>query len=385
MNYRMYAAPAAACVLGLAAFSAPRAAASDYYADGSKINLCTVRGSVVTASPNADGNAPYIIHHPYGIEARWNNAYGPGWWQIQFPETFKVSSIKCGYYGETNSVMVSVGYQIQVSLDGSTWTTVATHTGGVTGMPNDGMTGYYTLDAFAAVDARYVRYAFSGHNGGEYGSPIPGSHNQMILNRVSIYGPNNPPVSTRISLAQSGWAGGSASFSDPWETRVWSGGSNSTSIADASVLVDDFYRLRVYWPNVDGNGQDTQGPPQPLAVEPSRFYVTLNDSYVIHAVAWDGLADSRRIKDIDIYTSPDASGPNWVFQMAVTNVPATTAATHYEVGFPTPTLARRVRFDARHVHNTSVHPALLIAEGYFSEFYVFGAPPPKSTVLSFEQ
>ncbi len=365
---------------------APTAQAGDFFADGSKINLATARGSIVTASANSQGSHAAIVHHAYGVENRWSNNYGAGWWQIEFPEPYRVSSMKCGYYSQTNTIMVSVAYEIRVSTDGVNWTTVATHTGGVTAMPHDGMTSYYTLDAFPAVSAKYVRYAFSGHNGGEYGSPIPGSHHEMIINRVSIYGPDNLPVSTRFSLASSTWAGATAAYSDPWNTRLWTGSSNVTTIQAAPNVVDDFARLHNYWPNSDGLGQDVAVPPQPLAQEPTRFYITLNDTYAIHAVGWGSIADSRRAKDMDVYTSPDASGNNWVLQKSLVSLPNTGSPTAYgETTFSAPVNARRVRFDIHRVWNPTVHSLLRIADAYISELYVYGAPPAKSTVLSFEQ
>jgi hypothetical protein len=359
--------------------------AGSYYADGNRINLGTVRGAIATASANLEGgrNAQYFLRSAYNNEIRWNNSYGPAWYKLQLPQTYKLSQTRLGYY-DSGGISRSVGYAVKVSLDGATWTTVAGYTGAVYTLTSDEHTSGFTTNAFAPVDARYILLDFAGHNGGETNGPIAGSWSQLILRKLQFYGPNtNVPVSARISLAQSTWAGGTATFSDPVRTQAGTVSNRYTTIAACPDVVDDYRTLEDYYPNVAGLGTNSPAG-DPLPAEPSRFYVTLNDLYHVEAAGWSSINDARCPKDVDIYTSPDDAGGNWTLQRTIRNLPNAYSNLYYEAVFSLPAPARRVRFDILNGHNGEFTPHLNVYHQWLSELFVYGAPPPLSTVVDFE-
>lgn len=176
------------------------------YQDGSKINLSTIRGSIATASftnsPSWGGpRAPLIpIQNSYHHGGPTNSTRPTLWWQVKFPETYQVDNYRIDFM----SWAICTAFRIQTSLNGTDWSDRDTVVG------NAGATVTRTFPGGAA-EARFVRlwvdaYANAGHG--------------LVLAHARFYGPNDPALDPRISVAQSTWNGGSATLLDPYYNRA---------------------------------------------------------------------------------------------------------------------------------------------------------------------
>lgn len=120
---------------------------------GASVNLAT--GCAVSASSAATGyEASKVNDGAYGDANAWMSATpGSGYVQIDLGSTRTVSRLVWGR-GEASDPNdhVPKDYTIQVSTDGTTWTTVKTVTGHSFASAGDNAT-----DVFAPVNARYVR------------------------------------------------------------------------------------------------------------------------------------------------------------------------------------------------------------------------------------
>jgi hypothetical protein len=200
----------------------------------------------------------------------------------------------------------------------------------------------------------------------------------MILTKVQFFGPNtNVPVSTRFSLAQSAWAGGSCTYYDCWHAPST---SSCPEMVDDSVATAGGFGnlLRQIFPNTPGYDDDDPAPNP--ANEPSRFFVALNDLYYVDRVAFSSIGDSRTARDVRIYTSFEASGSDWTLRKTVTNVPNSTAGYYYEVALDAAYPTRRVRLEVDRAWNTG-EDWIHVPQCYMAEIYVFGVPPPKGTAV----
>jgi hypothetical protein len=356
---------------------APVLSAAPFYADGDLINLATIRGAVPTASGNLDGGYAALLgmplHASYGNELRWQSNSGPAWYQIDLGDTYQLSS----YTVYLHSVFSGADLSIKASttpLSDAQWGALAPlQSATLATLPHNGSSNKGMAGSFPAVPARYVRL--------ELANPV--GWTQMILQTVKLTGPNDAvPVNNRISLAQTGWAGAITQWSDPWFTQGGTPGNRTTTVQNDTIIGDDFYLLRTYYTNTGGVGINPGNPADPLVVEPSRFYVTMNDTYMVDTVAWASISDSRRVRDLNLYASYSAAGNDWFLVKALTDLPNTQVTSYYEVTLDQPLPVRRFRFDALTVYTPTPHSTLLIAEGYFSEFYVYGAvPEPAAGVL----
>lgn len=328
-------------ILGFALLLAAGGAwAADNYADGSKINLCSIRGDIATnSSGNASASQPL---RPVGyLDSRFqNDTGGSAWWQIQFPGTYKVGS----YYFQTYSNLYdSMSYQVQTSLTGTPGSWVdRTGVISLVGAPKIPATLSGTFTG-GPVDAKYVRLNTLSYAG----------YSDMIVAVADLSGPNNPPVNPSISLAQSPWAGGSATMVDRLR--------GSLSGVDTAPLNDDFPTTYLYGI-----------PYYPDLLNPTQMTVTLNDKYLVDTVGLTTISDNRKARDLDIWISPDASGSSWTKVKSVTDL--TQSVTYHEIGLDGVYSARRVRFDILSAWSG------VGGQGYMAQLYVYGSVPEPATL-----
>ena len=91
---------------------------------------------------------------------------------IEWPQTLRLSSHRIGY----RDPMKSVGYRIKVSLaarDEAGWAAVKPifeFRGPVSRQGRDGLSSGWSEGQWPAVEARFVRVEWFGHNGSEMGA-----------------------------------------------------------------------------------------------------------------------------------------------------------------------------------------------------------------------
>jgi hypothetical protein len=356
-------------------------AGSDVFLDGSQINLAMTKGVTVTGGGSlwAGASLSGFLRPYYGWDVRWTGGQAPGWVTIDLGRTWQVSSFKLYFHGVITAVTnltVKTSPVAQSDVEWAALTPAYSFSGSIAGaVPSTGWTANGVAGTFPAVSARYIRFAYDTYAG----------YSQMIMVNASLYGPNGSvPIDNTISLAQSTWAGATASWSDPWGTLTGAKYARSTTIQPCPTVIDDFYILRQSFPNADGGGTYPVGPPPDpldlLAVEPTRFFITLNDSYLVQRVGWTSMTDNRRPMNVDIYTSPDTNGLSWVLQQTVSNAPTG----YFETNVVTPTMSRCVRIDVLNTYGPVGDARFSIPDCYVGEIFIYGKPPPRGTVVLVE-
>lgn len=309
-----------------------------FYADGSKINLATVRGTVATSCHNTGGEggprAP--LHGGYGWEARCGGLLGGDtsvWWQMQLPDAYQVSTYTLAFYSFPYQVR---DFTVQTSLTGlsGSWTTQATVTGN---------TAATVSGSFPAVSARYIRIDSTAFQDANYG---------MILQKVRFTGPNNPAISPAISIAQTSWSGTTVSGA------TW---GDINQAADDGTAAN--WNYGPVWTHTNGF------PPTPVTL-------TLDDLYPVQWLGITTFADNRAPKDIDVYVSPTLAGTDWTRVLQITNLPRTDGLgnnLYQEFQLERAYDARRVRFDILSNYGST-------SQTYFNEIYLY-VPEPAGVAL----
>ena len=326
-------------LLGLAGLLAPGEGwAADTYADGSRINLATLRGVVATSSQNSGGANPVHapLHSGYTWEFRSGAYSGSGsiWWQMEMPAVYWVSNWTVVWFSAPYAVS---NFTVQTSLDGSAWTVQAA-------VSNN--TAAKVTGSFPAVQAKFVRLDATAFHSLAYG---------MILQKVRFTGPNNPEINESISVAQSTWNGGSAS---------------GTSWGDIGQAIDD--GVLADW-NF-GCVYAASNPANPVII-------LLNGSYLVKRIGLTNfhVSDTRGARDIDVYASQLASGnSDWVLLKQLRDIPTDVGPVRmnyqeYEITPPAASV-RRLRFDV--IRNRG-HAS----QTYINELYVYAIPPPRGAMM----
>ena len=349
--------------------------ATPRYADGARINLCTVRGARASGGgARLVAPAEWPLHGMYG-ETRYQSNYGRCWWQIEWPTAWRVAGVRTFHRG----VISSLGYQVKVAaepLDAAGWAqapVVARFAGPLTRCNDHASQGYSEVTC-APVEARCLRLEFLGHNGAEAGQPGK-SHGDLVVGKIQLWGPNDPVTSPAVSLASSPWAGASCVYTDP----LGNGG-------DCPALVDDMD------PRGGGFGNchfafsapgSAPNPPARGGPKPAQFTVTLARRAQVEAVGYAALVRQRddRPRDLRVYVSPHDIGPRWTLAKELRDI---AGGEYEEIAFDQPLLAKRVRFEIVRVWNPR-EDARRLALGHLAELFVYGTALPPDLVVDLAQ
>jgi hypothetical protein len=130
---------------------------------------------------------------------------------------------------------------------------------------HDGLSSGWTVGQWPAVNARFVRIEWLGHNGSERRQPGRG-HPDLIVGKIQLYGPNQLAITPAVSAAQAAWAGGQVTLDDA------RGGSSSIDavIDDSQPDARGFGYLNQTFVTNPGHADLTK-----LPVKPASFVVTL--------------------------------------------------------------------------------------------------------------
>jgi hypothetical protein len=346
------------------------------YESGWLINLATIRGTQATASDNLRKDHPpaSFLLHPGEGEIRFDNNFGPCWWMMELPGSYEVSDVRLNF----RDVINSVGFQIRIAQEPpDNWAQVPVvgSFSGTLAMASNGRRVAWLH--FDPVEARFIRIEFRGHNGGEYGAGS--GHQDLVVDGLQVWGPNNPAVSPAISLAQSAWAGATCTFHDCTTDAIAPDGSvQPHPPIDCPSAVDDndpaasdgVNAITTYFTPGSSGGIVQQ------IHQPATFVVTLKNRARIVAVGYSGPTADRveRPRDMKIYTSPLAMGADWTLQKTLTDM---YGGAFQEIELDQSVIAQRVRFDIEKVWNHKIDPQRKNAEGHLSQLYVYGqAVPP---------
>ncbi len=334
-----------------------------YFDDGAKINLAALRGSKVSASKTCITAADLVCRPVHTAEMRFQSNYGPAWWMIQLPQTLRLSSHRIGY----RDPMKSVGYRIKtalVPLDEAGWATaqpVFEFRGPLRTSGSDGLSHGWSEGQWPAVDARFVRIEWFGHNGSEAGRPGR-DHPDLIVGKIQLFGPNRLAITPMVSAAQATWAGGQAALDDAHD-----GNGNWAAVVDDSQADprQGFGSLTAGYVTNPGDADLKKLPARPASI-----IVTLRHTCLVEAVGYSAVAPPRdeRPRDLLVYTSPHAIGQRWELQKELHDI---AGGTYEEIGFDRPARAKRVKFVIPRVWNTRLDGSRL-ASGYMAELYVYG-------------
>ena len=355
---------------------APLQAEEVCFGDGAFVNLAAVRGAKVSASKNCSTAADLVCRPVHTTEMRFRSNYGAAWWMIEWPQSFKLSSHRIGY----RDPMKSLGYRIKVSqapLDDAGWAAVKPvfeFAGPVSKLGHDGLSSGWSEGQWPAVEARFVRIEWFGHNGSEKGEPGR-DHADLIVGKIQLYGPNRVAITPAVSAAQSAWAGGQAALDDA------RGGSSSVGavIDDSQPDAKGFGYLNQSFVTNPGNADITKK----LPAKPAAFTVTLKHTCMVEAVGFSAVAPPRdeRPRDLKVFTSPHAIGERWELQKELHDI---AGGAYEELAFDKPAKAKRVKFVIERVWNTRAD-AQKLASGYLAELYVYGTGLPGNVPLTLEE
>jgi len=350
------------------------------YDSGNLIDLATVRGVVATASDSLRKDQPpagFLLHRAEG-EIRFNNNFGPCWWMMRLPGGFEVSDIRLSF----RDVITSIGLQIKTADDPpADWKSVPI-VAAFDGALQRAASGQHVVELhFNARRAKYVRIEFLGQNGGEHGAGS--GHQDLVVSGLQVWGPNDPPVGSAISVAQSAWADGACTLHDcTTDDRAADGTVTARPPRDCDQLVDDND------PGATGDaviatffakGSPATGTEQ--TDEPARFVVTLKNRVKVTAVAYSATTDDRveRPRDVKIYTSAFTMGDAWRLEKEVRDIQG---GSYEEIALDKPAAAQRVRFDVERVWNSRIDPQRKAAEGHLAQLYVYGESLPADIAYS---
>lgn len=318
-------------------------AAPDFYHDGSKINLAAIRGVTAWQSGITDANrgGPLAPLHPcYNWQTR-TGGFLPGetsvWWAVELPGVYKVERFFFRFPGGTTEN--TTDFTVQTSLDGTDWTVRHTVTGNAAAW-------VYGTFAGGAVDARFIKLDVTGFQFASRG---------CILFGAGFYGPNNPEVNPDICVAQSTWAGGSAT-AYRYDTAA--------AVSGAVWMIDDSA----------GENNSWNGPT--MGATSNDVVITLSQKYLVGCVAMTAYFDNRAPRDFDVLVSPTASGDgDWTRVLEIRDRPYTVGGVnaHYTEHDFQSVEARRVKF---HILRNWGATTTRIAQ-----LYVYPAARPRGTVV----
>jgi FlgD Ig-like domain len=346
-------------------------AADARFERGGLIDLTTVRGTKATASDNLRTDHPeasFLLHRAEG-EIRFDNHFGPCWWMMELPASYNVSDLRITF----RDVIKSIGFRIKLSenptVDWNSTPVVASFMGPLVGESNGPRIAELHFDP---VNAKFVRIEFTGHNGGENGRGT--GHEDLVVSELQIWGPNDPPVMSAISVAQSAWADGSCTLHDcTTDDRTPDGKVIPHAPIDSTDAVNDND------PGARPGGNSivtffTRGSPTPPVEQtdtPASFVVTLKNRVRVVAVGYSATTPDRveRPRNIKLYTTPFESGDEWTLQKELKDIDG---GAYTEIALDQPVLAQRVRFDVEQVWNPKIDPQREAAEGHISQLYVYG-------------
>ncbi len=296
------------------------------YSVPANINLVMNRDAVATVSAGYNPNGPR-----FGADDSRNIAFtAPAtscWWKIDLQQPYKIDRYRVEFFTDPGFI-AATNFAFQTSVDGSAWTTHFSYA-------NRTPTAYVYAGTIpgGAVDARYFRIECFGYNNATYG---------MIVNRVDLWGPNNPDVSTNICVGQMTW-----NASDTSDTY------NSDSLLNEDVI----------------QGGYLGAPASALPISPEIY---LDRDYIIRTLAFCNWGDTRSVKDLDIY---GRVGGEWV---KIKEIRGLSAATKLPQEFAMDTA---VYTDALRYTILSNHGA---ADVILMLNLIYAEPPPDAAVMQTE-
>jgi hypothetical protein len=357
-----------AFVIALAAIGSMQLRGQDvHYFDGSLINLAAMRGVKASASENLRKDHPaagFVLHRAEG-EIRFDNKFGACWWMMELPGEFEVSDVRIWF----RDVIKSVGFRIRIAQempgDWSRVPVIGEFSGPVVASSNG--QGFVQLH-FDAAKGRIVRVEFWGHNGGEHGAGT--GHEDLVISGVQVWGPNDPGVTSGISVAQSAWAGGTCTLHDC--TMEHEGDEHPHECGEA--VGDNDFGSRSDVATFFTRGS-TAGDVQQTNV-PASFAIALKNRVHVVAVGYSAATTDRieRPRDVKIYTSTKSLGDDWTFRKEVRDI---SGGEYVEIGLDQGAVAQRVKLDIERVWNSKIDEGRKAAEGHVAQIYVYGdALPP---------
>ncbi|OPZ31601.1 MAG: hypothetical protein BWZ02_00108 [Lentisphaerae bacterium ADurb.BinA184] len=196
------------------------------------------------------------------------------------------------------------------------------------------------------------------------------------MQTARFYGPNaGMQVNPRISVAQSTWAGGAATVTDP----VVGGPSSQPTLVND--FTDGNWPGMAFYANADNWPTGSYGP---YPAVPTTFVVALPDlsKFQVEAVGMSTISDVRAPRDIEVYVSLEDSGDVWQHVLSVDDMPWGGTAGYHEYDLASAVLGvQRVRFDVLRPWNTG--PDWMgIPQAYMAELYVYGSQIPEPASLT---
>ncbi|MCL2700068.1 MAG: PEP-CTERM sorting domain-containing protein [Phycisphaerae bacterium] len=324
-------------------FAGP-AMAGEVYANGSGINLVSLRDNVASANGNPGGGQ--VLYQTVNWDARFAPRFGeddaPGWWQVEFQNTYNVEHYE---FFTIASQYTSLTYRVEACVfDGSEWVWVD-QTGPIamTNGDNDWINPWLT-GSFApgGVDAKGVRLTILDHQG----------YSEICLGLANITGTNTLPVTPNLSLAQSAWN----------NTSVTVNGQSYPN------LIDNF------------DGRSNHNAWLSYAGGPIEMIVTLDDLYSVGSVAMSVNGYTHTwATEVQVFISPDLSGNEWIEATGILT-PNWHSHGYFQIDFvdesgsPLTFDAQRVRFD---VSGGGSDSQIMI-----EQLYVYGAPVPEPATMT---
>jgi sugar lactone lactonase YvrE len=348
--------------------------------------LATLRGAKATASANlkVDSPLPSLLLHQVEGEIRYDNKYGPCWWMVELPQSWKISDVRMQF----RNVITSIGFDVKLAqTEPADWARVPV-AASFKGATADATNAQRVAQVeFKPVEAKFVRIEFKGHDGGENGPGQGSGHQDLVISGLQVWGPENPAISPAISLAQAAWAGGSCTLHDTTldehkpdgtvETRAPRGFSAAVDDNDPASPLAGQYSGEFY----------TAGSPAAEVEQtdvPADIVVTLKHRALVEAVGFSSMRHDRteRPRDMKIYTSPFSLSDDWTLQKELKDI---AGGEYEEIAFKAPALAKRVRFEVGRVWNPNIDASRKVASGRIAELYVYGKAVPEDIVLNLKQ
>ena len=248
------------------------ATAGEFYADGSAINLVSLRDNVARSS---GGDAEQMLYRTSVLDTRFgSDANRQGWWEVEFANAYNVKNYEfCIHTNQWTRITYRVEARVEVSEGVWDWveqTDWLVEGNGVDKTQNPLLTGYFQGDGLNAKGVRLVVQEYLGYE-------------NFCLVGVNITGTNSLPVTPNLSLAQSGWNNATATVNG----------------AERPELIDDFANR--FWGGNNGwfSGND-------------EIIVTLDDVYAISSVGLSVGYPHAFPDTVRILISPDPTGDNWI-------------------------------------------------------------------------